>query len=152
MSFEFWNFSTLMFPNRIRMLLVKKGFPYAIIWYRRSTRFWGKLCNSSSWIHGIFQEQPGQDWSIVWKERKTIAYLCKYIYIYMYNYKYMDMHLITYIWFRVPCCQPPPPPTPHGMGPKPTFWLHFHGARQNTWYLQCFDKLGLRNRGICSVL
>ena len=45
-----------------------------------------------------------------------------------------------------------PPPTPHGMGPKPTFWLHFHGTRRNTWYLQCFDKLGLRNRGIDSVL
>ena len=49
-----------------------------------------------------------------------------------------------YIWFRVPCCQSPPP---HGMGPKPTFWLQFHGTRQNTWYLQWFDKLGLRNRG-----
>ena len=45
-----------------------------------------------------------------------------------------------------------PPPPPNGMGPKPTFWLHFHGTRQNTWYLQCFDELGLRNRGICSVL
>ena len=46
----------------------------------------------------------------------------------------------------------PPHPPPYGMGPKPTFWLHFHGTRRNTWYLQCFDKLGLRNRGICSVL
>ena len=54
-----------------------------------------------------------------------------------------------YIWCRVPCCQSPPP---NGMGPKPTFWLHFHGTRRNTWYLQCFDKLGLRTRGICSVL
>ena len=44
------------------------------------------------------------------------------------------------------------PPPPNGMGPKPTFWLHFHGTRQNTWYLQCFDELGLQNRGICSVL
>ena len=63
---------------------------------------------------------------------------------------YVCVHITClYIWFRVPCCQSPPP---HGMGPKPTFWLHFHGTRQNTWYLQCFDKLGLRNCGICSVL
>ena len=53
--------------------------------------------------------------------------------------------------YMVPCPVLPVPP-PHGMGPKPTFWLHFHGTRQNTWYLQCFDKLGLRNCGICSVL
>ena len=47
---------------------------------------------------------------------------------------------------------PPPPPCPPWYGSKTYIWLHFHGTRRNTWYLQCFDKLGLRNRGICSVL
>ena len=64
---------------------------------------------------------------------------------------YRYIHIYIYIYGSVSRVANPPP-TPHGMGPKPTFWLHFHGTRQNTWYLQCFDKLGLRNRGICSVL
>ena len=69
-----------------------------------------------------------------------------YIYINIYIYIYI------YIYGTGPGPWGPPPPPPNGMGPKPTFWLHFHGTRQNTWYLQCFDELGLRNRGICSVL
>ena len=58
---------------------------------------------------------------------------------------YLYMYDLIYIYGSVSRVANPPP-TPHGMGPKPTFWLHFHGTRQNTWYLQCFDKLGLRNR------
>ena len=44
-----------------------------------------------------------------------------------------------------PGARPPPPPM---------VWVQnlFHGTRQSTWYLQCFDEHGLQKREICSVL
>ena len=55
-----------------------------------------------------------------------------------------------YIWWRPPASQSPPPRM--GWVQNLRFSYIFMEPRQNTWYLHCFDKLGLRNRGICSVL
>ena len=47
---------------------------------------------------------------------------------------------------------PPPPPPRMGWVQNLRFSYIFMEPAKTHWYLHCFDKLGLRNRGICSVL
>ena len=64
--------------------------------------------------------------------------------------KNVYIYICIYIWFRVPCCQSPPPHMVWVQNLR--FGYIFMEPVKTHWYLQCFDKLGLRNRGICSVL